>query len=527
MSECGQSAPPLVAARPTAKPPFDTIVDNTPIAAITTLNLTQWRHWLAQGYAQEFPELAASILAGIEFGVPVEYVGDRSIARHGHNPKCLDEHAPKILAVINEDVAKLRKAGPFARMPFANLCVSPIGAVPKKNSTKVRVIHNLSFPFKGDSVNAGIAQPKERLRLSTFGHAARAIARLGPGCVLVKIDVDSAYKIVAVRREDWHLLGFVWNGKFYYERVLPFGLSSSCRLWELFATALHYILEHLPTQFGKIIIHYVDDFLFVIKFEADATVFLDRALRACTLLGVPMSPLKTEGPTTRLTFLGIELDTVAMQARLPAAKLHELVLLCGVWGEKEHASLKELQSFIGMLNFACSVVRPGRFYLRRLINHATHVEFAAHSPNQQFMLTGALRADVSWWTDFLPTFSGHSLLYDAEWTESTKMYLFTDACGTGYGGHFRVDPTSTHMWFAGAWSPEQLAAARRKEKISMPFLELHALVYAAVAWGPSWTGRKVVFMCDCLPVVQQIAKCSSKHPATMHLLRTLSQTAAL
>ena len=69
--------------------------------------------------------------------------------------------------------------------------------------------------------------------------------KLGRGCFLIKLDVSAAYKQIPVRREDWPLLGFMWRGEYYYERVLPFGLRSSCRLWDLYAAALHFCFMHL------------------------------------------------------------------------------------------------------------------------------------------------------------------------------------------------------------------------------------------------------------------------------------------
>lgn len=117
---------------------------------------------------------------------------------------------------------------------------------------------------------------------------------------------------------------------------------------------------------------------------------------------------------------------------------------------------------------------------------------------------------------FLADWNGISLLYDAEWEQSHKIELYTDACGTGYGGYYQG------AWIAGAWSPDILAAAHaRRKRISMPFLELHALVYAAATWGPSWKGRKIVFWCDCLPVVHAVTSGNSKQPQMMHLLREL------
>ena len=99
-------------------------------------------------------------------------------------------------------------------------------------------------------------------------------------------------------------------GKYYYERVLPFGLKSSCRLWELYAAALHFFFERV-LGIG-VVIHYIDDFLFVVQTKCEADRCLRAALRLGKTLGIPMAAEKTEGPTTCLTFLGIELDAARM-----------------------------------------------------------------------------------------------------------------------------------------------------------------------------------------------------------------------
>jgi hypothetical protein len=509
---------PGVNARPEEKPPFVPIIDLTPIAALTTLNARRWEWWLNEEYGWLYPDLANQIVDGIVHGVTIDYEGDRSNSRFGRNPPISVEHAAKVSEVIAEDVASLKKAGPFDRQPFEFFCVSPIGAVPKKNSVKVRVIHNLSHPFRGDSVNEGIEDGS--LRLSSFGHAARAVVMLGAGCWLIKLDVKAAYKLVPVRREDWCLLGFKWEGKWYYERVLPFGLRSSCRLWELYAAALrHFIARSLNLPFDRIVIHYVDDFLFVVKLKSDAQHLLARALDLCEELGVPIASEKTEGPTTCLTFLGIELDTVAMEARLPPARLLELQQLVDVWVSKSTASISEIESLHGTLQWACGVVRPGRFYLRRLIAHSSRIKRWAQSDKAQFALPRPVIEDVRWWQQFLTRWNGVGLLYDADWIASDKLELFTDACNTGYGGYYQG------QWFAGRWTDEQLAAAHRRTRISMPFLELHAVVTAAGTFGHLWRGKKIIFRCDCGPVVHAVERCSSRREEMMHLLRCLSSIA--
>ena len=88
----------------------------------------------------------------------------------------------------------------------------------------------------------------------------------------------------------------------------------------------------------------------------------------CADIGVPLAPSKTIAPTTALPFLGITLDSVRLEARLPVDKLEQCKLLLRDFSARSKVSLRELQSLIGVLNFACSVVVPGRPFLRRLID---------------------------------------------------------------------------------------------------------------------------------------------------------------
>lgn len=474
----------------------------------------RWRYWLVETGQDDSVE---ALLRGITRGVDVEFVGDRGLKRWGKNLRLSDPtHEDKISAVIAADVAAGKKAGPFDEPPCPNFVVSPIGAVPKKFSEKIRVIHHLSFPFHGASINADTVD--QYLPLSSFDVAADAVRRLGPGCFLIKLDVEAAYKQVPVRQEDWHLLGFMWKGKYYYERVLPFGLKSSCRLWDQYADAIRRMLKRLFDI--DVVIHYIDDFLFVCKELSKAQSALKNAVALCKDLGIPWADNKTEGPVTCLTFLGIELDTIAMEARLPEAKLKELQALAKVWAEKAACTGAELQSLVGTLAFACKVVRPGRFYLRRIIAHMALVLRITKSRTKQvFSLPSEVREDVRWWLKWIAHWNGVSLLYELEWTSAVKLNLTTDACLTGFGAMCGT------KWFAGRWTASQLALAKRTDRESMPYLELHALVSAALTFGSAWTGLKVLFLCDCKPVVQAIAKQASPQPAMMHLLRLLCDAA--
>ena len=58
---------------------------------------------------------------------------------------------------------------------------------------------------------------------------------------------------------------------------------------------------------------------------------LSTALSTCDNLGCPTAPEKQEGPTTCINFLGIIIDTMAQELRLPVEKLERLQALSVKW----------------------------------------------------------------------------------------------------------------------------------------------------------------------------------------------------
>ena len=83
-------------------------------------------------------------------------------------------------------------------------------------------------------------------------------------------------------------------------------------------------------------------------------------------LGIPLALDKIEGPAHTIKFLGILLDCIAMEARLPEEKLCELRNLLQGFMSQHTVTLRELASLMGKLLFASQVVVPGQTFMRHL-----------------------------------------------------------------------------------------------------------------------------------------------------------------
>jgi hypothetical protein len=71
--------------------------------------------------------------------------------------------------------------------------------------------------------------------------------------------------------------------------------------------------------------YYLDFFIFAGEaFTNDFEIPMNTFLKISEELGVPIAINKTVHPTTVLTFLGLEIDTVLMVVRIPSCKLLKL-----------------------------------------------------------------------------------------------------------------------------------------------------------------------------------------------------------
>ena len=105
--------------------------------------------------------------------------------------------------------------------------------------------------------------------------------------------------------------------------------------------------------------------------------------------------------------------------------------------------LKDLQSLTGLLNFTCSVVRPGRAFLRRIYDLAI---IGVSKSHHLIRLTKEVKADLRIWQEFLLNFNGRSFFLEDRWYSSQHLHLFTDAAGSlGFGAIFG------DRWCYGEW----------------------------------------------------------------------------
>ena len=82
----------------------------------------------------------------------------------------------------------------------------------------------------------------------------------------------------------------------------------------------------------RLLFHYIDDFITIGAPDSEECTHNVTTMNAvCDETGIPIELDKNEGPATRITFLGIEIDTVALEICLPHDKLSVLKSSLQTW----------------------------------------------------------------------------------------------------------------------------------------------------------------------------------------------------
>lgn len=137
------------------------------------------------------------------------------------------------------------------------------------------------------------------------------VQQAGTCALMAKLNVESAFRLLPVHPECYHLLGCQVDGQYFYDACLAMGCSISCYFFELFSSFLEWVIRYGTSS--RFVIHYLDVFLFVSPGGTNQYRFLlDTFKFFMQKFGIPSSVEKTEGPTTVFSFLGIEIDLVHM-----------------------------------------------------------------------------------------------------------------------------------------------------------------------------------------------------------------------
>lgn len=108
-----------------------------------------------------------------------------------------------------------------------------------------------------------------------------------------------------------------------------------------------------------------------------------------------------------------------MEKRIPQDKFRKVRHLIQTYKARKTVTLQELQSSIGVLNFACSVVIPGSSFLRRLYDLTIGFTRPYHHRHRN----SEARADLKAWSIFLNCFNSKSSFLSDHWENSVSLQV--------------------------------------------------------------------------------------------------------
>ena len=222
------------------------------------------------------------------------------------NYKSTKLNRAKVEETIREEVA----AGNYVLSTSEPRIVSSLGAIPKPQSDNIRLIHDLT---RG-GVNATATDTSVK-----YPSLEDATQLMKPGAFISKIDLRHAYRCVSIHPSCYALTGLQWlfygssATSFLHDTRLPFGAAKSCHIFQRLSNAV----VRMMARRGHSCLGYLDDFIVVADTEGECLTAFSTLKQLLVSLGFTINVAKTVEPCQELTFLGIEINTVARSLSLP------------------------------------------------------------------------------------------------------------------------------------------------------------------------------------------------------------------
>ena len=356
----------------------------------TGLNIPAWER-----YRHIFEHSDYSLLDQLKWGFPTGVPSGAILSVPFTNHSSARKHPDIVESYINKHLHTKALYGPYSANPLdVDIIVSPL-QVAFSSSGKPRVCNDLSF---GDcSVNNAISADWSQypgfageFSLPTADDLVDAILQVGPGALLWKTDFAAYYKQLCSDPAQVATLAFAFDDHIYFESRLPFGLRSSCLNAQRVTRAVILIYNTKTKSFA---VGYVDD---VIGCSPAISAFMDYD-SFCALsdeLGLGRTLDKCVAPTYRVVWIGLQFDTIAMEISLPPEKRDRIIAALQAWLLKPSGSKTALQSLLGTLNHAASVVVIGRAFTGRILDIINQDSFPVP-------LDSDFKKDIEFWLSFL------------------------------------------------------------------------------------------------------------------------------
>ena len=349
------------------------------------------------------------------------------------------------IPILRQKIQDSLQAGVIERIaPSSSDIVSRVFLVPKPSGDS-RMIIDLS------QLNLHVVKSSFRMEDKELIKSL-----LNPNSFLVSIDLKDAFHTISLHQDSRRLTTFEFDNVRYCYKVLPFGLTSSPRI---FSKILKSVISSLRSS-GLNITHYLDDILLISDSydlclqQCQFTLDLLRSLGF--VINVEKSCLL---PVQRITHLGVIWDTQNMSVSLPEEKLLSIQRLATSC-LKAPSSLRTLASLLGKMVSTSFCFKLAPLHYRRFQLNFLSALSHSHDWEDSHVPSRNARRDFSWWIEAdLSSITPVSIA-----SPSFDMSVQVDSSLTGWGFQF-----SSGEMGSGSWSVSQQPSHH------INFLELKAI----------------------------------------------------
>lgn len=457
------------------------------------------------------------ILRGVIFGFRV--INDNCEASY-ESSNYSSSTGPLTYAAMSKKLNREIKAGILTVRDEPELCVHPIGTVPKADSVGFRAIIDCSAP-KGECVNQFTDECTSKFAYKSVDDVAD---NLTWGEYMSVVDIADAYRAVSIHPASASRQGLTWQFEegvttFIRDNRLCMGLSASPYV---FSKISDFVVRCMVRRGHDRVTNYLDDFCIISADYEGGVAAQAELVSTLRMLNFMLNFKKLTTPSTECRFLGIIIDSHQMCLKLPQDKLDKLLRCIRGLYNRRRATKLEIERLAGLIAHCAKVVRGGRTFARRIYDLCGSVDRSYY----KVRLNQAFKADLRWWLEFATAFNGYANICPRH---SQVLCTYSDASRFGFGATHAGD------WLAGQWGggdhPISLGHHREQpfkecfddsgDLTHINTLEFWPVLCAAYRWGHHWADRNVVMVTDNTTVLHALNSGRSKNKQIMHWLYDL------
>ena len=477
------------------------------------LKIDRWRYHLT-GYEN------AELVQHIEFGFPLGLQRSPNLESTSRNHGSAYSWYGHVDKFVCKEVTMGGMTGPFKLAPWWDTIVSPLMTAHKKPRSR-RTVFDATF---GDN-SLNNATPSDvymgqpcQYTFPKIEDYRQMILQAGPGAHMWKRDLSRFFLQLPLDPAEYRRVAVVWRGMFFFFTGLAFGLRHSGLNGQKVTDAVTWILRGLGQDSGDGkkygCCNYVDDIGGVEHTKIRAEEAYQKLGWLLGDLGLEESHDKAEAPTTRITYLGVQFDSMAMTMSVPPEKLTEIKAEIRQWLRRTTICKKELQSLLGKLFWVAKVVTHSRVFMGRLLTQLRAIN--GIPDHKKVKLLDESRKDILWWAEYLEKFNGINMMVNDDPIPLSFEQLLDSPFDICAGD---ATPTGGGAWHGNEYWSQELPAHLQDTRIPIHIKEFWVMVVSAKQWGSTWTGRCVVIYCDNDAVVETVQKKKPKDAAMLSLLR--------